>query len=84
MSDVENQEVNPVEELIDAIAQQNFNQAEAHFNDVLGQKVVDALDAEKSVVADKIFNDFDEDEQLDLDLEDDEVEEEELPDEDES
>ena len=86
MSDVENQEVeaeaevNPIEDLIDAIAAQNYNQAETHFNDLLGQRVSDALDAEKLVVADKIFNDFDADDQLELDLEDDEeveVEEEE-------
>ena len=73
-------EVNPVEDLIDAIASQNFNQAKSHFEDVLGQKVNDALDQEKLVVADKIFNDFDEEDQLELDFEEEEVEEESLDD----
>ena len=79
MSDVENQEVetevesNPIEDLINAIADQNFNRAEEHFNDLLGDRVNTALDIEKQNVADTIFNGVDED-QLELDLEDEESE----------
>lgn len=73
-------EVNPIEELIDAIAQQNFNQAKSHFEDVLGDKMNDALDAEKLSVAQSIYNDAEESEE-DFDLED--VEDDDLDDADE-
>lgn len=62
-------EVNPIEELIDAIAQQNFNQAKSHFEDVLGDKMNDALEAEKLSVAQSVYNDAEESEE-DFDLED--------------
>lgn len=73
MSEVDNQalDTNQIEDFIDALAQQNFNQAQAHFEDMLGDKVQDALDQEKLVVADTIFNEFDADE---VELDDDEYE----------
>lgn len=73
-------EVNPIEELIDAIAQQNFNQAKSHFEDVLGDKMNDALEAEKLSVAQSVYNDAEESEE-DFDLED--VEDDDLDDADE-
>ena len=42
--------------LIDAIAMKNYNQAQSHFEDVLGAKMSDALDQEKIAVADTIYN----------------------------
>lgn len=54
-------QANPIEELIDAIAQQNFNQAKSHFEDVLGDKMNDALEAEKLSVAQSIYNDAEDD-----------------------
>lgn len=69
-----------IEELIDAIASQNFNNAKGHFDSILGDKLNDALEQEKISVADTIFNGAseEEEEQLDFDFEDeDEVEEEE-------
>ena len=72
MSEVE---VNPVEELIDALAVQNFNVAKDHFDSILGDKVADALDAEKIKVADTIFNGVEDEEQLELELEDEDLEE---------
>lgn len=73
MSEVEQEEVtvNPIEGLIDAIAQQNFNSAKGQFDDILGMKMNDALDAEKISVADTIFNGAEE-EQLEMDFEEDE------------
>jgi hypothetical protein len=71
MSEVE---VNPVEELIDALAVQNFNVAKNHFDSILGDKVSDALEAEKIKVADTIFNGVEDEEQLELELDDEEVE----------
>jgi hypothetical protein len=61
MSELENQEVeqNPIEDFIDAIAQQNFNRAQEHFEDMLGDRVHDALEQEKIAVADTIFNEVD-------------------------
>ena len=71
-TEVEQQGVN-VEDLVNAISQQNFNRAKDHFDSILGDKVNDAVDAERIAVADSIFNDAPEEEQLELDL-DDEVE----------
>lgn len=57
MSEVEQEVVNPIEELIDAIAGQNFNQAKTHFDDVLADKMHDALETEKVSVAQDIYSD---------------------------
>ena len=70
MSEENEVEINPVEELIDALAVQNFNVAKNHFDSILSDKVADALDAEKIKVADTIFNGVEDDEQLELELED--------------
>ena len=72
MSEVEQEVVNPIEELIDAIAGQNFNQAKTHFDDVLADKMHDALEAEKVSVAQDIYSD-EEVEEIDV-PEDDELE----------
>jgi hypothetical protein len=66
-------ETNPIEDLIDALAAQNFNNANDRLNDILGQKMGDALDAEKINLASQIFNEPSDD-QLDLDLEEDDEE----------
>jgi chromatin remodeling complex protein RSC6 len=73
-----------VEELIDAIQQQNFKVAKDHFDSILGDKLNDALEQEKISVADSIFNKAGEDEEeFEFDLEDDESEEYEPEEEDE-
>lgn len=65
-----------VEELIDAIQQQNFKVAKDHFDSILGDKLNDALEQEKISVADSIFNKEGEDEEeYEFDLEVDESEE---------
>lgn len=74
-------EVNPIEDFIDAIAQQNFNRAKDHFENVLGDKMNDALEAEKLSVAQSIYNDGEESEEEDFDLDD--VEDDDLDDADE-
>jgi len=93
MSEVENNEevavdaealnVGNIDSFIDAIAQQNFNRAKEHFDNVLGDKMNDALEAERLSVADTIFNDAPEEPEMDLDdaddaFDDDETEEVEL------
>ena len=93
MSEVENNEevavdaealnVGNIDSFIDAIAQQNFNRAKEHFDDVLGDKMNDALEAERLSVADTIFNDAPEEPEMALDdaddaFDDDETEEVEL------
>jgi hypothetical protein len=92
MSDTETTEVQEptqmelnLNQFVDAIQASNFNNAGDLFNDMLGSKMQDAMDAEKVAVADTIFNDAPEEEEieeLELDLEDedeeDEVEEEEV------
>ena len=82
MSDLE-LETNPTLDLVNALQGGNFNSAEELFNDILGDKVQQSLDAEKVAVADQIFNGIDpvememEDEEVDVIL-DNEVEEEEF------
>lgn len=66
-----------INDLIDAIQQQNFNSAKDSFESLLGAKMNTALEQEKIAVADTIFNGAEE-EQLDLDLDiSDELDEEE-------
>lgn len=50
-------EVNPIEDLIKHSLDQNFNKANDLFGDLMGQKVFDALEAEKIKVANQIYND---------------------------
>lgn len=85
MSEVEQEVVtNPIEELIDAIAGQNFNQAKTHFDDVLADKMHDALEAEKVSVAQDIYSDDEVDEiEVPLDQLEDELDEEEIEEDDE-
>lgn len=45
-----------LESFIDAVAQQDFNQANSVFNDMIGQRMSDALDQEKIAVAGQVFN----------------------------
>lgn len=58
MSEVEVPESEPVtvDDVLKAIQSKNLAQAKAHFNDVMGDKINDALDAEKVKVAGQIFN----------------------------
>ncbi len=61
-----------LDNFVDAIQATNYNQAGDLFNDMLGSKLQDAMDAEKVSVAADIFNNNDEDidiEDLELDLE---------------
>jgi len=56
--ELENEEetLDPLRSFVDALQGGDFNDAENMFNDILGDKVQDALDAEKIAVADEIFN----------------------------
>jgi len=45
-----------VDDVLAAIQQKNLAQAKAHFNDVMGDKINDALDAEKVKIANVVFN----------------------------
>ena len=45
-----------VDDVLQAIQQKNIGRAKAAFQDVMGQKVNDALEAEKVKVASQIFN----------------------------
>ena len=56
--DIEVPETGPisVDDVLAAIQQKNIGQAKAHFNDLMGQKVNDALESEKIALASQIFN----------------------------
>ena len=69
-------EVNPMQTFVDDILQKNFAGAQSTFNDLLGDKLNDALDAEKVAMAQQVYNGAEppDEEQMELDLEDDDEE----------
>ena len=56
-----------VEELINHITDQNYSKAEITLNDLMSDKMNDALEQEKIAVANQIYNGVDPDEEEDLD-----------------
>lgn len=73
VAETEEETLDPLRSFVDALQGGNFNNAETMFNDILGDKVQDALDAEKISVADKIFNgaepvEFDDEEEVEDDV----------------
>ena len=79
MSEVENQEVevSAVEQLINQITDDDLNSAEGSFQSLIQDKMADALEAQKVAVAQALFNDQDDDievEEEEIELEDEEEE----------
>jgi hypothetical protein len=64
-------EVNPALDFVNALQTGSFSNAESLFNDILGDKVQQSLNAEKVAVADQIFNGVEPEE---LDVDDSEIE----------
>jgi len=62
--DYEVPETDPVgvDDVLAAIQQKNLAQARNHFNDLMGVKVTDALEAEKVRIANTVFNAAEEEE----------------------
>ena len=85
----EEQQVNPIEDLVQAAINQDFTAAADIFNDVMGEKMSDALEQQKIAVASSIYGDSeieDEDLEDDVEIDDEDLEfddEEDLEDEDE-
>ena len=52
-----------VDDVLQAIQQKNVGQARSHFNDLMGQKVTQTLDAEKVKIANNVFNGASEEDQ---------------------
>lgn len=50
---------NDIDSLIDAINDKNFTDANSAFSDILNQKLGDALDQERVVVASQVHDKFD-------------------------
>lgn len=71
-----------IENFIDAVMNQDFSNAGPMFNDLLGDKLNDALEQEKIAVADSIFNEVEDEEQLEMDFNEDEIDDLEISDED--
>lgn len=46
-----------IEAFLDALQQSNFNQAEKHFTDMLGDRVGTALDQARIKIAGQVYND---------------------------
>ena len=70
--------VNPIEDLVQAALDQNFNAAADIFGDVMGEKMSDALEQEKIAVANRIYNGEEPEEDIDFDEEDLELDDEDL------
>lgn len=68
----------PIEDFLKAIEDQNFTQAERHFNDIVGDRLQDTLDQAKARIAASIgqepeeasADEYEDDEDVDLDDED--------------
>ena len=61
-----------IEDLINNVVNQDFSKAGPAFNDILGDKIANALEQEKLAVTDRIFNgveDTDEEDTAEEDLE---------------
>ena len=50
-------EVDPISELIGSIEAKDYVSANSTFNDILGQRLQDALETEKVAIADTLYND---------------------------
>ena len=61
-----------IEELINTVMDQDFANAGPTFNEIMQQKLTDAIDQEKIRVADQVFNDDEDDLE---DVSDEEIEE---------
>ena len=68
-----------VETMLDAIRSKNLNQAKNHFENIIGDKVHDSLEAEKVRLANVVYNGSTEDES---DYDEDETEIDDIPSED--
>ena len=66
-----------VDDVLQAIQSKNLARAKAHFNDVMGVKVNDALESEKVRLANAVFNGADEEEveepEAEIDTEEDDL-----------
>lgn len=62
-----------IENFIDAVMNQDFTNAGPMFNELLGDKLNDALEQEKIAVADSIFNEVEDEEQLEMDFDEEEL-----------
>lgn len=69
------QEVGDITDFINSIQQQNFNQANKHFEDIIGDRLQDTLDQAKIRLAGQMFNDQPEEDDSDLDISDEELDE---------
>ena len=75
----------PIEDLLQAIQDTNFTQAERHFNDIVGDRLQDTLDQAKARIASSIGSDPEEEDEEVVDDEDDDFDfDEEEDDDDES
>lgn len=55
-AEAEAPEVNPIEDLINTVASQDFSNAGPTFAEIMQDKISDALDQERIAVADQVFN----------------------------
>lgn len=88
MDNVENienteQETNPIQDLIKASLDKDYNNANKIFGEVMTIKMSDLLDQEKVRMADQVYNGAEEEEEEEEELDDEDIEELESDEEDE-
>lgn len=68
----------PVEDLLQAIQDTNYTQAERYFNDIIGDRLQDTLDQAKSRIASSLGSDPEDEDDLEIDEDDLEIDDEDL------
>jgi hypothetical protein len=68
----------PIQDLLQAIQDTNYTQAERHFNDIVGDRLQDTLDQAKSRIASSLGSDPEDDDDLEIDEDDLEFDDEDL------
>jgi hypothetical protein len=58
-----------IQDIIDAAVEEKPQEVASHFNDVLGQKVLDALDARKKQLAQSMFSNSNDDQETETEVE---------------
>lgn len=69
-NDIENETQSHMDAMLQAIQYKNLSQSRAHFDNLMQDKISDALEAEKVNIASQVYNAQEEDEEFESDYDD--------------
>lgn len=69
-NDIENETQSHMDAMLQAIQYKNLSQSRAHFDNLMQDKISDALEAEKINIASQVYNAQEEDEEFESDYDD--------------